>query len=153
MEFTHYINCLPYELESASRIVHESIVRFFEESKFGISHDEFVILDTLIVYPGILQIDLARLILKGRAHTGRFLVSLETKGLVKRTPILKGRRAVISNTITEDGFKLHKKIADAIKNHMNSFDRKLTDNMEKQLIQMLHIFKKDVLSNCSIKFE
>lgn len=153
MEFTHYINCLPYELESASRIVHESIVRFFEECKFEISHDEFVILDTLIVYPGILQIDLARLILKGRAHTGRFLVSLETKGLVKRTPILKGRRAVISNTITDDGLKLHKKIADAIKNHMNSYDRKLTDDMEKQLIQMLHTFKKDVLSNCSIKFE
>lgn len=153
MTFRHYIKSLPYELESASRIVHGSIVQFFEKSKFEISHDEFVILDTLLIHPEILQIDLARLILKGRAHTGRFLVSLEQKGLVKRTPILRGKRTVISSSITDKGKSIHNKISNAIKKHIKSQNRKLTGEMEEKLIELLHIFKSDILKNCDVKFE
>ena len=103
MTFEHYTESLPYELELTSRVLHETIVRFFNENNFGITHDEFVVLDTLSINDGISQIDLAKLILKGRAHTGRFLMSLEEKGLVVRSPSKKGKRLIMQNSLTAKG--------------------------------------------------
>lgn len=153
MKFSHYIESLPYEIESASRIIHESILDFFEDNQFEISHDEFVVLDTLIIHPGILQIDLARLILKGRAHTGRFLAALEKKALVNRHPLLRGKKQVISNTITDKGLKVHKKISSAIQKHIIEVNSELTDDKVQELIKLLNILKSDVSKKCNVKFE
>ena len=69
----HYTKTLPYELELTSRVLHEAAKCYFEQCNFPISPEEFAILDCLYLKPDIIQIDLAKMILKGRAHTGRFL--------------------------------------------------------------------------------
>ncbi len=153
MKIPHYTDSLPYALESTSRILHEAIVRFFEKNGFEITHDEFVILDTLYANPEILQIDLAKLILKGRAHTGRFLMALEEKGFVKRVPSNKGKKLVMISSVTEDGIKIYKKIKKAIEDHVNSFQNEMTEEKEKELLNLLSIVKKDVLKKCDIKFK
>lgn len=50
----------------------------------GISGECFAALDTISCNKGICQRDLAKLILKDRANTGRILNSLEEKGFIKR---------------------------------------------------------------------
>ena len=68
----HYTKTLPYELELTSRVLHEATRCFFELQKFPISQEEFIILDCLYINPNIIQMEIAKLILKGRAHTGKF---------------------------------------------------------------------------------
>lgn len=153
MRIPHYTESLPYALESTSRIIHEAVKRFFEESKFEITHDEFVVLDTLYANPGILQIDLAKLILKGRAHTGRFLMSLESKGFVRRTPSSKGKKLIMLSSITDEGLKVYQKISHEIENHIESFHNHLTEEKEQELLKLLSLAKADVLAKYDIKFQ
>ena len=149
----HYTESLPYELELTSRVLHEAIVRFFSEKKFEITHDEFVVLDTLSTNEGISQIDLAKLILKGRAHTGRFLMSLEKKGLVKRTPSKKGKRLIMKNVVTAEGKKVLENTGEAIELHIEEMN--LKDNLDKakKLIELLHSVRKDISERFDIKFQ
>lgn len=79
-----YIDSFPYEIELTARVCHENARRLFESCTSEISLDEFTVLDTLIAKSGLSQADLARLILKGKAHTGRFLMALEDKGIIER---------------------------------------------------------------------
>ncbi len=153
MTFEHYTESLPYELELTSRVLHETIVRFFNENNFGITHDEFVVLDTLSINDGISQIDLAKLILKGRAHTGRFLMSLEEKGLVVRSPSQKGKRLIMQNSVTAKGRLVLQKVSDFIERYIN--DMNLQDKQENaaKLIQLLRVVRSDLLERFDIKFQ
>ncbi len=153
MTFEHYTESLPYELELTSRVLHETIVRFFNENNFGITHDEFVVLDTLSINDGISQIDLAKLILKGRAHTGRFLMSLEEKGLVVRSPSKKGKRLIMQNSVTAKGRLVLQKVSDFIERYIN--DMNLQDKQENaaKLIQLLRVVRSDLLERFDIKFQ
>lgn len=153
MTFEHYTESLPYELELTSRVLHETIVRFFNENNFGITHDEFVVLDTLSINDGISQIDLAKLILKGRAHTGRFLMSLEEKGLVVRSPSKKGKRLIMQNSVTAKGRLVLQKVSDFIEQYIN--DMNLQDKQENaaKLIQLLRVVRSDLLERFDIKFQ
>ena len=153
MTFEHYTESLPYELELTSRVLHETIVRFFNENNFGITHDEFVVLDTLSINDGISQIDLAKLILKGRAHTGRFLMSLEEKGLVVRSPSKKGKRLIMQNSVTAKGRLVLQKVSDFIERYIN--DMNLQDKQENaaKLIQLLRVVRSDLLERFDTKFQ
>ena len=82
MKQKFYINSFPYEIELTARVCHENARRLLESYTSEVSIDEFTILDTIIAKPGLSQADLARLILKGKAHTGRFIMALEEKGLL-----------------------------------------------------------------------
>ena len=84
MDKRFYIDSFPYEIELTARICHENAKILLENCTKEVSIDEFTVIDTLIACPGLSQADLARLILKGKAHTGRFLMALEKKGLVER---------------------------------------------------------------------
>ena len=99
----HYTKTLPYELELTSRVLHEATRCFFELQKFPISQEEFIILDCLYINPNIIQMEIAKLILKGRAHTGKFLKSLEEKKLITRTPVKQGSKIVMQIKITDKG--------------------------------------------------
>ena len=153
MTFEHYTESLPYELELTSRVLHETIVRFFNENNFGITHDEFVVLDTLSINDGISQIDLAKLILKGRAHTGRFLMSLEEKGLVVPSPSKKPKRLIMQNSVTAKGRLVLQKVSDFIERYIN--DMNLQDKQENaaKLIQLLRVVRSDLLERFDIKFQ
>lgn len=74
-----YIDSFPYAIELTARMCHENARRLLEACTKELSIEEFSVLDTLIARPGLSQADLARLILKGKAHTGRFLMALEQR--------------------------------------------------------------------------
>ena len=60
-------------------------------------------LDAIYCHPKICQRDLAKLILKDRANTGRIVDSLERKGFIKRYNDTKNKRLVKRLEITEEG--------------------------------------------------
>lgn len=60
-------------------------------------------LDAIYCHPKICQRDLAKLILKDRANTGRIVDSLEKKGFIKRYNDTKNKRLVKKLEITEEG--------------------------------------------------
>ncbi|MBP3923607.1 MarR family transcriptional regulator [bacterium] len=149
----HYTKSLPYELELTSRVVHEASTSLFKQKNFPITHDEFVILDCLSIYPDIIQIELAKMILKGRAHTGRFLMALEEKGFIKRTPAKHGTKLIMKLSITPEGLNVYKKVSKEIDRHIDALHERLNMDKIRILIDMLHDIRKDAYENFDIDFK
>ena len=106
-----YTECLPYEIEKTARLLQISAKYIFNNKiKCDITHDEFVILDTLINNPGISQSDLSKLVLKGRSHTSKILSSLEKKEYITRTQSTKNGKMIYLMTITKKDLKLYEEV-------------------------------------------
>ena len=81
----HFTDSISYQTELTAKYWKMLGNQLFE--KFNIhdlSIEEFGILDTLLCNPAICQRDLAKIILRDRANTGKLLDNLEKKGLVGR---------------------------------------------------------------------
>lgn len=149
----HYTKSLPYELELTSRVVHEASTGFFKQNNFPITHDEFVILDCLSIYPDIIQIELAKMILKGRAHTGRFLMALEEKGFIKRTPAKHGTKLIMKLSITPEGLNVYKNVSKEIDRHIDALHERLNLDKIRALVDMLREIRQDAYENFNIDFK
>lgn len=107
----HFIDSIGYEIELTSRVCHETFKRWFERNtSTNLTIEEFAILDTLDCKKNLSQIELANAILKGKAHTGKFLDSLELKGYITRLYDTKNSRMVKIPVITELGKKTYDEI-------------------------------------------
>ena len=75
----HYIESIYYKLEQTAKYCRYLGYQIFQNLDTPITMDEFVALDVIMVHGGICQRELAKIILKDRANTGRILNSLEKK--------------------------------------------------------------------------
>lgn len=148
----NYTNTLPYELGLTSRVMQEAAIIFFKENNFHVTMDEFVILDCIYLNPDIIQIQLAKMILKGRSHTGKILKSLEDKNLVKRTPVRKNSKVVMKLEITKEGLDLYNEINSKINEWVGAIDSSLTIKIN-DLIALLKSIRKDTEEKFNIKFD
>ena len=114
----HYTETIHYEIEQLARVMKLAAVQTFNKLKLDITPDEFSTLDVISCHSGICQRDLAKLILKDRANTGRILDSLEEKELVTRFVDTKSNRLVKKMALTEKGYKKLIEVAKTIKNHI-----------------------------------
>ena len=100
----------------------------FEQYNVGFSVEEYAILDTLLCENELCQRDLAKLILKDRANTGKLLDGLEKKGLITRKLSVKNNRPVKLIEITELGIKQAEDAAARIRPHYLSVKKKIDNS-------------------------
>lgn len=99
----HFTDSIYYELERTARVLKMLGIQVFEKIDASLGPDEHAALDTISYNPCICQRDLAKLILKDRANTGKILNSLEEKGLIERFVDTKNNRLVRKTRITPKG--------------------------------------------------
>lgn len=128
-EFRHYTDSLYHDLEKTARLFRLFAVSVFKTLETDITPDEFITLDTILCNAGICQRDLAKLLLKDRANTGRILNALEEKGYITRFVDMKNNRLVRKMGVTESGKDAFCKITEDIKEHLKSLSiRARVDN-------------------------
>ena len=108
----HFTDTIFYQIELTAKYCKLLGAQVFEQFNVGLSVEEYSILDTLSVMDELCQRDLAKLILKDRANTGKILDCLEKKGLITRKLSIKNNRPVKLIEITEDG---KRKVTEATK--------------------------------------
>ena len=108
----HYTDTLNYELEKTAKVMKILGMQVMEKLNISLLLDEYVALDIISCHQGICQRDLAKLIIKDRANTGRILNSLEEKSLITRFVDTKNNRLVRKMAITESGYKMLKNITE-----------------------------------------
>lgn len=148
-----YIESFPYEVELTARICHENAKRLLESYTDEVSIDEFSILDTIVARPGLSQADLARLVLKGKAHTGRFIMSLEEKGFVERHVQERDGKLIKVAVVTEKGMDLYTSIIEQMKPVIAHFESIISEEDISKMIQGLRAFRKKVEEANKIVFE
>ena len=138
----HYTDTVMYEIELTSKYIKHMGNRLFNQMGFNITPEEYIALDTINVYKNICQRDLAKLILKDRAGTGRIIVSLEEKKLVERYVDTKGNRLVRKMKITEEGLKVLNTCYVAIKEKgLTPFEKHFSEQDRQNLKDILKKFR------------
>ena len=148
----NYTKTLPYELDLTSRVLHEVMVSFFKKNNFPITLEEFIILDCLSINPEIIQMQLAKITLKGRGHTGKFLKSLEDKNLISRLPVKKGSKVVVKIEITSKGKSLYEEMSSIIQQFVDSINPEIEAKINA-IIKELRFIREDVIKKFNIRFE
>ena len=118
--------------------------QLFEKLEIRISQDEYAALDTISINPGICQRDLAKLIIKDRANTGRILNCLEEKNLVTRVIDTKDNRLVKKLEITPDGIKELNSINIKIKSYMDNVTKKIAPEEVDRVQEILRGVRLDL---------
>lgn len=140
----HYTNSIHYELEQTAKLMRILTAQLFEKLEIRISQDEYAALDTISINPGICQRDLAKLIIKDRANTGRILNYLEEKNLVTRVIDTKDNRLVKKLEITQDGIKELNSINIKIKSYMDNVTKKIAPEEVDRVQEILRGFRLDL---------
>lgn len=140
----HYTDSINYELEQTARLMKLLGLQLFEKLQLKITPDEYAALDTVSVNAGICQRDLAKLLLKDRANTGRILESLEQKGFITRFIDTKNNRLVKKMGITEKGYKELDMINSKIKGHIENARGKISPKEVEKVQVVLKKFRKNL---------
>ena len=103
----HFTDTIFYQVELTARYTKMLGTQLFGKLGVGLTPEEFSTLDCISYQPDLCQRDLAKLILKDRANTGKLLDSLESKGFIRRELTVKNNRPVKMINITEEGEKIY----------------------------------------------
>lgn len=140
----HYTDSIYYELEQTARLMKILTLQLFDKLKLDITPDEYFALDTVSVNAGICQRDLAKLLLKDRANTGRILESLEQKGFITRFIDTKNNRLVKKMGITEKGYNELELINTKVRSHIENTRGKITPKEVRKVQEVLKKFRKNL---------
>lgn len=117
-----YTDSLYYELEQTTKFFRAFSMKFFKKMEVDISPDEYVTIETILCNAGICQRDLAKLILKDRANTGKILDALEEKGYITRFIDMKNNRLVRKMGVTEAGKEIYDMVTEKLRKTIKKID-------------------------------
>lgn len=137
----HYTDSIYYELEQTSRLMKKITSQLFVKLDIDLTMDEYAALDTVSINAGVCQRDLAKLLLKDRANTGRILDSLEQKGFITRFIDTKNNRLVKKMGITEDGLRELNMINTKIERYLKSLTRTINPQDVDRVQETLKSFR------------
>ncbi len=137
----HYTDSIHYELEQTSRLMNMLTNQLFKKLELSITFDEYIALDTVSINAGICQRDLAKLILKDRANTGRILNELEQKGFITRFIDIKNNRLVKKMGITETGLQELNSINNKIKTYLSGVTKRIPPEDVDKVRNILRAFR------------
>ena len=143
-----YENSLFFQINSSSRYLHLAFEQLIKELKLGVSPLEYLVLAIIADTKDCCQRDLARLILKDRASTGKLANSLSDKGLINIELKTKNNRPVKILTLSEKGSKINnevRKITDPLyKKIEDEISKKLMDEMIDNLKNLKNVVKNTI---------
>lgn len=121
---TPYTKTVIFASELIAKTFTEAVRHIFKDMNLGINKEEFIILESIYLNPGIIQLDIAKSIVMKRSYVCKFLGELEEKGYITRKNTIKGKRQVIiKNYITPEGQNVYEKAQKFI----NEMKRKMSD--------------------------
>ena len=150
----HYVDSPLFKLECTAKVCERHFIQLFKKkvADMGVTQGEFCVMDTIVRSPEISQIELARLLLKGRAHITQMLNSLEEKGLIKRVNETKNGRQVRMTSLTDNGTMIYDSICDVLDKNFEKMTQ-FFDGKEEELISYLEEIKEIITEGEKITFD
>ena len=121
----HFTDTIFYQIELTAKYCKLLGQQVFDKFDSGISLEEYSVLDVLTINDALCQRDIAKLILKDRANTGKLLDTLAGKGYISRDLTVKNNRPVKLVKITDEGVKKVNEIAEKARPNYNLIKEKI----------------------------
>lgn len=147
----HYIESIYYQLEQTARYCRYLGSQIFQKLDMPVSMDEFVTMDTISLNDGMCQRELAKLILKDRANTGRILNSLEEKGYIERFVDTKNNRLVRKMRLTPEGREITTKVSKVLREYIEKLPKVLSENDKFEIMESLKRFREGLEQEVEMK--
>lgn len=147
----HYIESIYYQLEQTARYCRYLGSQIFQKLDMPVSMDEFVTMDTISLNDGMCQRELAKLILKDRANTGRILNSLEEKGYIERFVDTKNNRLVRKMRLTSEGREITTKVSKVLREYIEKLPKVLSENDKFEIMESLKRFREGLEQEVEMK--
>lgn len=147
----HYIESIYYQLEQTARYCRYLGSQIFQKLDMPVSMDEFTAMDTISLNDGMCQRELAKLILKDRANTGRILNSLEEKGYIERFVDTKNNRLVRKMRLTPEGREITAKVSKILREYIEKLPKVLSENDKFELMESLKRFREGLEQEVEMK--
>ena len=133
----HFTDTIFYQVELTARYTKMLGTQLFGRLGVGLTPEEFAALDSISANNELCQRDLAKLILKDRANTGKLLDSLEAKGLITRELTVKNNRPVKIIKITEHGENLYSEVYAKLTPHHKVVEEKIANTDLERVGELL----------------
>lgn len=146
-----YTESLYYHIRLTARYIKTFAEQLFEAITDDISFEEFIALDIIANNKQICQRDLAKLIFKDRATTGRMASSLEELGLIKIVIDTKNNRLVKMLEMTKKGESLRTNVIKCLKPSFQKMSDFINENEEQKMIELLTKFREAISTVVSIQ--
>lgn len=148
---TKYEKSLFYQINSSSKYFDLLFSQIFKKLDVGITCTEHLALSVIVETKECCQRDLAKVILKDRANTGKLAKKLEEKDLIKIEVKTKNNKPVKILCATKKGKNFHseinKKLKPVIENIKKEISQNIIDETIKNLMDFKEIVKKAVKTN------
>ena len=128
-----YINSTYHQITLTAKYIKLFASQMFAKLEATISLDEYIVLDILKNVGNMCQRDLAKLILKDRANTGRICNSLCEKKYIEIKVEEKNNRPVKNCILTKQGKKYFENLTEKIKPLFNEIMQYFDVEEEKKL--------------------
>ena len=138
---TKYEDSIFYQINSCARYFHVVFEQFFKELNVGINAMEHLALAVIIETENCCQRDLARIILKDRAGTGKLVAILENKGLIEIKLTTKNNRPAKILTPTKKGIELNETIRTIILPLLSEIRKELDEKTLERTSEILKQLK------------
>ena len=145
-ETKHFTDTIFYQVELTARYTKMLGTQLFGRLGVGLTPEEFSALDSISAQEELCQRDLAKLILKDRANTGKLLDSLESKGLIERELAIKNNRPVKIIKITELGLRTYTEVYSKLEPHHKIVKEKIANTDLEKLGELLRDLR-DILED------
>lgn len=137
LDSKHFTDTIFYQVELTAKYSKMLGTQLFGKLGLGLTIEEFSALDTISAHSELCQRDLAKLILKDRANTGKLLDSLEQKGLIERELSVKNNRPVKIIKITEQGKKIYSETFAKLEPHHKMVQEKIANTDLERVGELL----------------
>ena len=139
-----YEDSLFYLINSCSKYFNMLFEQYFKNLNMGITATEHLALMVIIDNKECSQRDLARIILKDRANTGKLANSLADKGLIKINLKTKNNRPVKTLSITKKGQNLCNRIMRTVEPIVDNLHKEISDEIIENTKNTIKNFRKTV---------
>ncbi len=121
----HFTDTIFYQIELTAKYCKLLGQQVFEKYNMGLSLEEYSVLDVLTINDALCQRDIAKLILKDRANTGKLLDTLAAKNYIERELTVKNNRPVKLVKITDEGLRKLNAVAETARPNYNLVKEKI----------------------------
>lgn len=127
-----YTESMYYQIKLTEKICKIFCKQLEETLNLPISMDEFTILNIINEHNGdIHQRDIAKLLFKDRANTGKMLNKLEDKGFITKKEETRNKRQVNILTVTEEGQKAIETMHSEIEPIFEGIEKRISQDDQK----------------------
>lgn len=148
-----YINNLPYVIMQTARVSYLLGKNYYKKVvKTILELDEYTILSFLVSDPLMSQSDLSKAMYKGKAHIGKILNEMETKGYIKRVVGTSDNMMKKFTEITDLGSELYENTHETFRKLADEVLSIFTDEELETFLSLLDRYKDKITSTYEIDF-